>query len=192
MSVSQALLRDAIPAMWAAWIVYWLVAARDVKPTSWRESPAANALHGIPLLLSLLLLAAPRWLPAVLTRRLVPPSLALPLFGTALVAAGLLFAVWARVCLGRNWSGRVEVKEDHALVRTGPYRLVRHPIYSGMLLALAGTACAIGEWRGVLAFLCALAGILLRVRVEEARMRATFPEYEEYRRHSWALLPPLF
>jgi len=183
------LLRGAIPAMWTAWIVYWLVAARDVKRTSWRESQGANALHGIPLVLCLLLLAAPRWLPAELTRRLVPPGAALPTLGAALVAAGLLFAVWARVYLGRNWSGRVEVKEDHALVRTGPYRLVRHPIYTGLLLAVAGTACAIGEWRGVLAFLCALAGILLRVRAEEARMRAIFPEYEEYRRHSWALVP---
>jgi protein-S-isoprenylcysteine O-methyltransferase Ste14 len=192
MRVSEAFLRDAIPAMWAAWIVYWIVAARDVKPTSWRESKGANALHGIPLVLCLLLLVVPRRLPAALTQRLVPPSLALTLLGIALVAAGLLFAVWARVCLGRNWSGRVEVKEGHALVRDGPYRAVRHPIYSGLLLALAGTACAIGAWRGVLAFLCALAGILLRVRAEEARMRATFPEYEEYRRHSWALLPPLF
>jgi protein-S-isoprenylcysteine O-methyltransferase Ste14 len=185
--------RIAIPALWAAWIGYWIVAARGAKRTRWQEGFAASALHGIPLLLCILLLAAPpRWQPALLTERLVPRGELLPLLGTALVAAGLGVAVWARLHLGANWSSQVVLKEDHTLVRDGPYRRVRHPIYTGLLIALLGTALAIGEWRGALAFLFALAGILVRVRAEEARMGETFPDYADYRRRSWALIPLVF
>ena len=109
-----------------------------------------------------------------------------------MVAAGLGFAMWARVHLGRNWSGIVTVKEDHALVRTGPYRAVRHPIYTGLLLALIGTAMAIGQWRGVLAVIFMLIGFLWKIHVEEKRMCENFPEYGDYRRETAALIPLLY
>jgi protein-S-isoprenylcysteine O-methyltransferase Ste14 len=180
-----------MPAMWIAWVAYWLVAARDVKRTRWRQPLGSESLHGIPLLLCTILLVSPRW-PAALTARILPAGASLALFGTALVAAGLALAVWARLHLGRNWSGKVVVKEDHALVRSGPYRTIRHPIYTGLLLALLGTALAIGEWRGFLALALGLVGILFRVRAEETRMSETFPEYADYKRHSSALMPGLF
>jgi protein-S-isoprenylcysteine O-methyltransferase Ste14 len=145
--VAETVVPSAIPAMWIAWIGYWLVAARRVKPTRWQEGIGASTLHGVPFCFCMLLLVAPFWTPAVLRLQLWSPGPILPVTGTALVAAGLSFAVWARVHLAGNWSSRVVVKEDHALVRGGPYRWVRHPIYSGMLLGLAGTALAIGEWR---------------------------------------------
>lgn len=69
--------------------------------------------------------------------------------GLLMVICGLAFAVWARIHLGRNWSGTVTVKEDHELIRSGPYGIVRHPIYTGLLLAIAGTAIVFGEWRAV-------------------------------------------
>ena len=81
-----------------------------------------------------------------------------------MVAAGLAFAVWARVYLGRNWSGTVTVKQDHELIRSGPYGFVRHPIYTGLLLAMLGTAIAIGEWRGLVAFALFTIGFLLKLR----------------------------
>ena len=189
MKAIEIFTRMAIPAMWTAWILYWLIAARSVKRTRWQEPITANALHGIPLLLCLILLVTPRWLPAMLSARVVPPGPVLPLVGALSVAGGLAFAVWARIELGDNWSSRVVIKEDHALVCGGPYRWVRHPIYSGLLLAVAGTALAIGEWRGVLALGFAAIGILLRVRSEEIQMALTFPAYEKYRRQTPALIP---
>jgi protein-S-isoprenylcysteine O-methyltransferase Ste14 len=185
-------LRFLIPAMWLAWAGFWTVAARHTKPARWRESIGSRILHVIPLLACAVLLAAPRWLPPILSARVVPAGRLLPVFGAAMVAAGLGFAAWARVHLGRNWSGIVTVKEDHALVRTGPYRAVRHPIYTGLLLALTGTAMAIGEWRGVLAVIFALIGFLWKIQVEEKRMRENFPEYAHYRRQTAALIPLLY
>lgn len=114
------------------------------------------------------------------------------MLGVVLLAAGLGFSVWARRHLGRNWSAQVVVKEGHSLVRTGPYRYVRHPIYTGILLAFLGTVVTIGEWRGVLALLCALVSFAVKSRLEEARMRETFPEYREYERETAALVPGVY
>jgi protein-S-isoprenylcysteine O-methyltransferase Ste14 len=184
--------RMIIPAAWLAWMAWWVVAAFSTKPTRWREPAGSQALHVIPLLLCAVLLGAPRLLPPVLTACIVPAGRAQPILGAVAVVAGLGLAIWARRHLGRNWSGIVTVKADHALVRTGPYRIVRHPIYTGLLLALIGTAAAIGEWRGTLAVLSALLGFLWKIRIEEARMRQTFPEYEQYRSRTAALIPLLF
>jgi len=181
-----------IPALWLAWGAFWMVAAINTKPTRWREPIGSLALHIIPLLLCAALLTQPRWLPPILTARVLPAGQPLFILSELFVAVGLALSVWARVHLGRNWSGTVTVKEHHALVRTGPYSLIRHPIYTGLLLALIGTAMAIGEWRGVLGIGCALVGFLWKIRVEESRMRLTFPEYERYRKNTAALFPLIY
>ncbi|MBV9686744.1 MAG: isoprenylcysteine carboxylmethyltransferase family protein [Alphaproteobacteria bacterium] len=178
--------------MWLVWAVIWAVAARRTKRTRWRESIGSRLLHVVPLLACAVLLAAPRWLPPILSARVVPAGRLLPVLGALMIAAGLGFAAWARAHLGRNWSGIVTVKEDHALVRTGPYQAVRHPIYTGMLFALIGTAMAIGEWRGVLAVVFALIGFLWKIHVEEKCMRENFLEYNQYRRQTAALIPLLY
>ena len=178
--------------MWLGWAMFWTVAALHTKLARWRESIASRILHVVPLLACAVLLAAPRWLPAILSARVEPAARLFPVLGAVIVAAGLGFAVWARAHLGRNWSGIVTVKEGHSLVRTGPYRVVRHPIYTSLQLALTGTAIAIGEWRGVLAVIFALIGFLWKIRVEEKRMRENFPEYSQYRRQTAALIPLLY
>jgi protein-S-isoprenylcysteine O-methyltransferase Ste14 len=111
--------------------------------------------------------------------------------GRAVVTwAGVALAIWARTILGRNWSATVTVKQDHTLVRSGPYSAVRHPIYSGLLLASLGTALAIGELHSLLAVGIGLVGFRIKSKLEEQFMMEQFGrEYEEYRQHSWALLP---
>jgi protein-S-isoprenylcysteine O-methyltransferase Ste14 len=185
-------LRTAIPALWLIWAVCWFAASANVKRTRWRESAATRLRHGLPLVLAALLLAFPRWLPPELTSRFAPLGFSLPLAGTLLVAAGLGFALWARWHLGGNWSGWVTLKEDHALVRSGPYRFVRHPIYSGLLLAFLGSALAVGEWRGLVAVALALLGFVLKLRIEETRMRETFSDYDAYSRRTARLIPGLY
>ena len=187
-----ASLRFLIPAMWCVWAAFWIAASFGTKPTRWKESIASRASHVILLLAAVVLLMKPRWLPSMLSVRFAPAGNLLPVLAAIMVAAGLGFAVSARVHLGRNWSGIVTVKEDHALVRTGPYRVVRHPIYTGLLLALIGTAMAIGEWRGFLAVICALIGFLWKIHIEEKRMRENFPEYAQYSQQTAALIPLLY
>lgn len=180
-----------IGALWLAWLLYWAIASVGVKRAAWRSPWWAELSHRLPLGLAAALLFLRR-LPPPLHQRLVAPSAAASALSVLLVALGLGFAVWARVYLAGNWSARVTVKEGHALVTTGPYRLVRHPIYTGILAAFLGTALAQGELSGFLALLLASGALLLKSRIEEARMRATFSEYERYAERTAALVPFLF
>ena len=109
---------------------------------------------------------------------------------TLIIAIGLLFAVWARIHLGRNWSGSVTIKQEHELITSGPYAIVRHPIYTGLLLALIGTAMARAEWRGLLAVLIATAALWRKFRVEERWMTEQFgQQYKAYGARVPALVP---
>lgn len=179
----------AIGVLWLAWLLFWWISARHVKPTLRQERLGSHIIHRLPLVLAGLLYATSAWLPSILRRRFLPPGNLPPAAGVLLITAGLGFSVWARVHLGRNWSANVVVKEDHALVRSGPYRYLRHPIYSGILLAFLGMAVAFGEWRGLVALALVFAAFSLKSWKEEAFMRETFPDYAEYQRETRALLP---
>jgi protein-S-isoprenylcysteine O-methyltransferase Ste14 len=181
-----------IGILWLAWLLYWWFSARDVKPTRTTETGREQLAYRIPLVLGILCLSAPGLMPPVLHRRFVPPGTPAQVAGLVLLAAGLGFTVWARRHLGRNWSASVVVKEDHALIQSGPYRRVRHPIYTGMLFGFLGTTVAVGEWRGLVGFVLVFVSFLLKSRREEARMAETFPEYAEYRHHTAALIPGLY
>jgi protein-S-isoprenylcysteine O-methyltransferase Ste14 len=180
-----------VPGLWIAWFIYWRIASAGVKPARRRESPASRAAHIVPLLIAAILL----WMNPIagaglLFERFLPASDTTYWAGTLLVALGLAFSVWARVYIGRNWSGTVTVKEDHELIRRGPYTLVRHPIYTGLLLGFIGTALVRGEWRGVLAVLIVFAALWRKLRLEERWMNETFgDQYRSYREHTAALIP---
>src|SRR5450631_2792663 len=111
-----------IPALWLAWGLYWLIAAADVKTTARSESAGSRAAHLVPLAIAGMLLAS-RHLPIpFLYTHFIEPTRFTFFLGAGIVAAGLAVAVWARVILGRNWSGIVTLKQDHELIRNGPYR----------------------------------------------------------------------
>ena len=113
--------------------------------------------------------------------------------GLLMTIAGVAFAIWARVTLGRNWSGTVTVKQDHELIRTGPYALVRHPIYTGITLAVFGTAMFDGEIRSIIFILAMLSVFLHKMRMEERFMTEQFgSEYTNYRQRTKALVPFLW
>ena len=179
-----------IPALWVAWGVYWLIAAADVKTTARSESAASRAAHLLPLAIAGMLLVTSRLPIPFLYSHLFEPTLATFWLGAGIVAAGLVFAVWARAILGRNWSGTVTLKQDHELIRSGPYRWVRHPIYTGLLLGFLGTAIALAEWRGVFALLIVLAALWRKLRHEERWLGEIFgADYAKYRSEVAALIP---
>jgi protein-S-isoprenylcysteine O-methyltransferase Ste14 len=176
--------------LWLAWLAYWLAAAQDVKPTRRKESRASRFLTvALTLPAAVLFVVRGHW-PHWLSARFLPDTTTVYGLGLLLVIAGLLFAVWARMQLGRNWSGTVTVKEDHELIRSGPYAIVRHPIYTGLLLAILGTAIVFGEWRGLFAFCFLTVAFLLKLRREERFMAESFPDtYPRYRAQVPALIP---
>jgi protein-S-isoprenylcysteine O-methyltransferase Ste14 len=180
---------NLIGALWVAWMVYWFVSARSVKANRRVESAASRAGHILPLAIGAILL----WLPVFrgfLSERFVPNTPATFFTGVAVLAFGLAFSIWARRVLGRNWSGIVTVKQDHELVRSGPYRFVRHPIYTGLLIAFIGTAIARGEWRGIVAVLIVFAAFWHKLKIEERFMIETFGDaYLRYRTEVRALIP---
>jgi protein-S-isoprenylcysteine O-methyltransferase Ste14 len=126
-----------------------------------------------------------------LRMQVTPPDVLTGTFGAVLVLAGVGFAIWARLVLGHNWSGLVmTVREGHQLVQTGPYAIVRHPIYTGLFAAILGTALTIGTLASWLAVVAGLAGILLRVAVEERLMAAEFGAvHDAYRARTKKLIP---
>ena len=189
----DTLYRCLVPGLWIAWLLYWRISAAGVKAARRRESPASRAAHLVPLAIAgLLLWVNPIAGGGVLFERFLPQSDGTYRTGALLLALGLAFSVWARVYLGRNWSATVTVKEDHELIRSGPYSLVRHPIYTGLLLGFIGTAIVRGEWRGVLAVLIVFVALWRKLRLEERWMSETFgEEYRRYREHSAALIPYL-
>ena len=145
--------------------------------------------HVVPLLIAAYLLAARVPLP-LLNERFAPIAIWLAALGAALTFAGLAFSIWARFVIAENWSSYVEVKRDHELIVEGPYRWVRHPIYTGLLLAFIGSALAVGEWRGVLAVVIVAAAFWRKLRLEEALMRRQFGEaYARYAARVPALIP---
>jgi protein-S-isoprenylcysteine O-methyltransferase Ste14 len=175
---------------WIAFAVYWLVSALRTHRTKRQESFVSR--YGV-----MLLVVAGFAVEfdgdakiGVLGRRLFPHSLALAVFGVALTWLGIGLAIWARFHLGRNWSGRVTIKEGHELIRTGPYARFRHPIYSGLLLAAAGSALAIDQWRCVLGVVLILAAFSVKAIKEESMLRQQFgPAFDEHRKHTGFLLP---
>jgi len=178
-----------IAALWLLWIVYWLIAAQSAKTTQRRESPLSRLAFLGAMLIVALLLATHRG-PAWLQVQLIPGGWIRYWCAVVLVVIGLAFSVWARITLGSNWSGSVTVKIGHELIQRGPYRYIRHPIYSGALLALFGSGLAAGRVHGLLAFALAFISLALKARLEESWMTREFGErYAAYRSASWALIP---
>ena len=171
---------------WAAFWTYWLVAAFSVKRGHlvWRRELCIRVMI---IVLAILLVRL-----GVFRNRGLPSDPWLAGLGLALFAAGLGFAIWARVHIGRNWGGPMSQKEQPDLVTTGPYRLVRHPIYSGLLVAGAGTALALDR-RWLIVVL--LAGVYFgySATVEELYLGEVFPDaYPGYKRRTKMLVPYLF
>ncbi len=176
--------------MWGAFGVYWLVAARGTKQTEVSESVWFRILRLWILLITFVLLLSPCLRMGWLGRRFAPETAIGRGAGLALTVAGLLLCIWARRTLGDYWSDKVALKVDHQLIRRGPYAHLRHPIYSGVLLAVGGTALAIGEWRGVIALALLGANYFVKAKREDRILASRFGEsFAEYKRQAGFLMP---
>jgi protein-S-isoprenylcysteine O-methyltransferase Ste14 len=177
--------------LWVPFIAYWVLAARETRHARTRVRGASSPVRGALYLAGgALIFLSPSLGP--LGDRFVPAVVEVGAAGWLLTVLGMLFSIWARVSLGRNWSGRVVLKHGQELVSTGPYALVRHPIYTGLLVALAGSALYDGRWRALLGLASFAIGFWLKARSEEHLLEREFGEdYRSYRARTPMLIPRL-
>jgi protein-S-isoprenylcysteine O-methyltransferase Ste14 len=177
-------------ALWLVFSVYWSIAARDRAATKTSESPSSRRLH-LALVSAAQLLLFLR-VPG-LTQRFLPARDVIVAAGLIVQSAGFALAVWARRHLGRNWSAEVRIAAEHELVRSGPYRYLRHPIYTAVLGMYLGSAVVYGEAHALLALPLVTAAYWRKIRLEERALSETFgADHEIYRRHTWALIPGVY
>jgi protein-S-isoprenylcysteine O-methyltransferase Ste14 len=183
---------SVLGVLWMIFGLYWLVSALSRKKTKKRESISQRLRYTLPLAVGLFFLFGSAARRGWLAVRFLPAEPALEWIGVLLAACGVTIACWARYHLGSNWSGVVTLKEGHELIRTGPYRNIRHPIYTGILLAILGTAVSLGEVRGVIAFAIAWLSFYFKARREESFLSQEFgANFAEHQRHTGMFLPRL-
>jgi protein-S-isoprenylcysteine O-methyltransferase Ste14 len=177
-----------IGVVWSMWALSWFAAAMWSRQTAARASFAQEAPYRIITIVGIILLFG------LIDFRAMPygwdVAEGVMWILLALVTAGFLFAWWARLHLGTLWSGTITRKQDHRIVDTGPYALVRHPIYTGLLLSGFATAIARGRWEALIgAFLFAL-GCWIKARQEERFLSEELgPDYAAYRKRVPMLVP---
>jgi len=179
-----------ILACWVLLILYWNIRARSIKPAAERQNWPAR-LARLPVWLGYILLVMAFAYPAGVV--VIPRTVISQWLGVAICVLGLCLAVWSRKSLGDDWSRDVELKQGHKLVERGPYRLVRHPIYTSHLLMGLGTAIVAGSLVAFAGLLFFLVGFCIKLRQEEDLLIRHFPEeYPAYKARVKALVPFLF
>jgi protein-S-isoprenylcysteine O-methyltransferase Ste14 len=184
---------NTLAIIWTVFWVLWILPAVFGKRTVQRQSTGSRILQLVLLLFAYVLMVGSGRDWGLLNLRVVPPGSTATAAGYGLLLAGMLFAGWGRLFLGGNWSSNVALKEDHTLVQSGPYRIVRHPIYTGLLVALLGTAIALGELRCFLGVLVAAIAWKIKSLSEETLMVQQFGvQYARYREQVKGLVPYLW
>jgi len=182
---------ELVELIWGLFMVCWCLPALFTKSHTERQEPLLSRLFYLVLLglMASLLVFSPK-IYGPLLWKVWPEGMLSDLLGFGVMIFGFGFAIWARMHLGRYWSDRVSVVENHRLIRSGPYRLVRNPIYTGFLMAVLGTAIMMVELRAILALVLMLAAVLYKTHQEEKLLGGQFPrEYMEYKRKVKSLIP---
>jgi protein-S-isoprenylcysteine O-methyltransferase Ste14 len=179
-----------ISASWGVFCVVWLLAAIFTKQTVYRESGARRLRYVIPIVFGWFLLFRGYRLGPRYNIHLIPQTDAILGAAAILCLCGLSFCLWARAVLGRNWSGTVTLKENHELIVRGPYRLVRHPIYTGLLAMLIATAIEQGHIAGMIGVVLVFASFWIKLGSEEELMASQFPkQYADYQERVKRIIP---
>lgn len=188
------LIGSVITGAWIVFLVFWFASSFRVKRITKKEGRAGvlgRVLAGAAACFLLIRADDPRL--GLLSLRFVPERLWIACVAAAMTVLGALFAIWARVHLGKYWSSTVALKSEHQLIRTGPYARMRHPIYTGIIFAIAGTGLAVGRYAAILAMAIFFVAFWFKARKEEALLAGEFgPAFNEHRRRTGFFLPKLF
>ncbi len=175
---------------WVVFLVYWLIGAIKTRATRQQESFASRYAVLLIETLGYVLIFRESAGIGFLRNRVIPRNLAGPVIGSVLTWMGIGLAIWARYHLAEYWSARVTIKEDHQLIRTGPYARLRHPIYTGLILATIGSAMVIDRWRCVLGVFLVVTGYCFKANKEESMLTQQFGDaFLEHQKHTGFLIP---
>lgn len=188
------LIGGVITGTWILFLVFWIVSSFRAKRIAKREGRTGvlgRVLIGAVGCFLLIRADDPRLGP--LSLRFVPERLWIAWVAAAATVLGVLFAIWARVHLGKYWSSTVALKSEHRLIRSGPYARIRHPIYTGIIFAIVGTGLAVGRYAAIVAVIIYVVAFWFKARKEEALLAGEFgPAFELHRRSTGFFLPKLF
>jgi len=173
---------------WLIFAVYWFVSSFAAKPTAEHKSFGSSLPYRILFGLGFVLIIRSDLFPS-LNRQLTPHNTATGVLAVAVCLLGLAICLWSRWTLAGNWSSDVRFKQDHQLIKTGPYRFVRHPIYTGFLLMCVAPAIQWGSLHCWVGFALVAASLWIKLKQEESLMLRYFPEYADYRKEVKALVP---
>lgn len=177
---------------WIVFLVYWFISAQKLKSVKQREPWTERLIQIVFMVAAYTLMFNDRLGYGWLATRFVSVSPTIGIIGVTITFLGIAFAIWARWHLGENWSATVTLKQGHELIRTGPYRRIRHPIYTGMLLAFAGTALALGEYRALLSVCIVIVAFYAKAKKEERYLTHEFGDkFREHVRHTGMFFPKL-
>ncbi len=185
-------IKIGLQVCWITIIIYWIISRNKTKKVADQEGIIKRFfLYTLPLLIAVLLLGPGEWYGhSLLRENFVPHTNFVGITGLFFCFSGTLIACWARYTLGKNWSFSVQKKENHELIQSGIYSIIRHPIYTGLLMLFLGNAIIVGDYRGILAVIIVLISFWQKGLKEESKLLTLFgSQYAEYKKRTKAILP---
>lgn len=182
--------------IWGIFWIYWILAAIKTRSNVKKESSGQRSMQRVVHLIFVIISYAITFFEfknIFLWNRIIPNYEYVEYIGIAILVFSLLFAIWARIVLGRNWSGAIQKVEGQRLVRSGPYKYIRNPIYTGIVGGFFGTFLTFGSLASIIGFCIILTTYIIKINREQRFLVLEFgKEYEKYIKESWALIPYVF
>jgi protein-S-isoprenylcysteine O-methyltransferase Ste14 len=178
---------------WAVLLTYWFTNAQKVKAAEHTQSRLSRYIYLLFMVSGFVIVYARVLAIGLLGYQIIPANDVSGITGVVVCISGVAFAIWARTALGDNWSGEVTLKKEHELIQSGPYKIVRHPIYTGFEIGLLGVAITIGQMKGLVGLSILFVNHYFKTRMEEEIMYRQFPlQYPEYAKRVKRLIPFIF
>lgn len=182
--------------IWGIFWIYWILAAIKTRSNVKKESSGQKSIQRVVHLIFVIIsyvITFFQFKNISLWNRIIPDYKYVEYIGIAILIFSLLFAIWARIVLGRNWSGAIQKVEGQRLVRSGPYKYIRNPIYTGIVCGFFGTFITLGSLASIMGFCIILIIYIIKINREQRFLILEFgEEYEKYIKESWALIPYIF
>jgi protein-S-isoprenylcysteine O-methyltransferase Ste14 len=178
---------------WAVLLLYWFANAQKVKAAAHTQTRISRYIYMFFFISAFVIVYTRGLAIGILGYQLIPANTVSGVVGMVICISGVAFAIWARKTLGDNWSAQVTLKKEHELVQKGPYKFVRHPIYTGFEIGLLGVAITIGQLKGLVGLSIAFFCHYYKTTMEEKIMYSEFGEqYAEYAKRVKRLIPFVF